>query len=839
MLSASLPTRSLSLNNGLVTRWLSRMLFLALAAGPLCAETTPFVPFDADGALGHATVTAIVVGPAGFLWIGTERGLFRYDGVAVVDASRTDPALPEDAVTALLTDRFGAMWVATRRSGLYRYDPAVRRFAVVDRIGGAAREITSLAADAEGRIWVGTRRAGALRYNPADGSVDRHEHDPLASASLGAPGVADIAVHPDGRVVVASPDRGLTVVHPDGRLSIHRFAVGATRGLPSDALTGLAVDASGALVVADRRGRAGRFDPGTGAYEPIAGAPRPGVAVTLLEATDDGALWIGWRDGRLARVSPDATETFAPPAPVVALVRDGAGLVWAGTFAGGLARYDPRADVFERMLVPAAGGRRRLVTSLAEDPDGTVWAGVDAEGLVALGPRSGAALPPDTDVELPGAPVVLDVHAGPDGIDLALGAAGHTRARVVSAADGAAPGGTARDGTAPDGTAPAAPAELPPVTSVYRDGGRLLLGTAGWGVVVNAPGREPVRHDLGGATVHAIESAGDGRFWIGTDGPELVLLSRDGGVVERVVLGAADAPEKAGPASDDTILTIDVQPDGTLWAAARRAGLFRYESDRGVTVRLRPGVDFEAQSLRGAVSDRLGGVWFTTSDGLYRLDERSGRLDRYSAADGAGMDEYASGAILRASDGTIYAGGPAGVVRFDPVGLGPAVYHPPVVIAAVSVAGEPVPWSDLAPAKGPHSHDPRVLTVRRGAAFSVTAASLDFSDPGSVRYAYRLVGTGDGRSRDAAWVDAGAGRTFSFARPAPGAYRLYVRGTNGDGVHVPEPAVLDVVVERPWWRTPGAIVIFVVAGMLVVTLVVGWVRARRALAGIDARISPR
>lgn len=810
------------------------MLFLALAAGPLCAETTPFVPFDADGALGHATVTAIAVGPAGFLWIGTERGLFRYDGVAVVHASRTDPALPEDAVTALLTDRFGAMWVATRRSGLYRYDPAVRRFAVVDRIGGAAREITSLAADAEGRIWVGTRRAGALRYNPADGSVDRHEHDPLASASLGAPGVADIAVAPDGRVVVASPDRGLTVVHPDGRLSIHRFAVGATRGLPSDELTGLAVDASGALIVADRRGRAGRFDPGTGAYEPIAGAPRPGVAVTLLESTDDGALWIGWRDGRLVRISPDATETFAPPAPVVALVRDGAGLVWAGTFAGGLARYDRRADLFERMLAPETGGRRRLVTSLAEGPDGTVWAGVDAEGLVALGPRSGAALAPETDVELPGAPVVLDVHAGPDGIDLALGAVGHARVRLVSAGDGAAPGGTA-----PGRTAPAAPPELPPVTSVRRDGGRLLLGTAGWGVVANTPGREPVRHDLGGATVHAIELGGDGRFWIGTDGPELVLLSPDGGVVERVGLGAGDAPDEAGSASGDAIRTIDVQPDGTVWAAARRAGLFRYEPDRGVTVRLRPGVDFEAQSLRGAVSDRRGGVWFTTSDGLYRLDERTGRLDRYSAADGTGMDEYASGAILRATDGTIYAGGPAGVVRFDPARLGPAVYHPPVVIAAVSVAGESVPWSDLAPAEGPHSHNPRVLTVRRGAAFSVTAASLDFSDPGSVRYAYRLVGTGDGRSRAAAWVEAGAGRTFSFAGPAPGAYRLYVRGTNGDGVPVPEPAVLDVVVEPSWWRTPGAIALFVLAGILVVTLFVGWVGARRALAGIDARLNPR
>lgn len=833
--------RSFSLNNAGVTRWFGPLLLTVFAAGLVCAQPSPFVPVGADDRLAHATVTAIAVGPHGFLWVGTRRGLFRYDGVTVTDASENEDTLPADTVTAILTDRFGAMWVGTRRSGLLRYDAVTRRFAAVEPDAARPlREITALAADSEGRIWVGTRAAGALRYNPADGSVERYDHDPFAPASLSSPVVVDVAVGSAGRVFVAGFDRGLSVVHPDGRVEVHRSRVGTDGGLPTDELAALAVEAGGTLVVADRGGGVGRFDPDSGAYEPVAGASRSGVPVTLLEATDDGSLWVGWRDGHLVSVDGEQIEAFAPPAPVVSLARDASGVVWVGTYAGGLARYHPRTRLFERRLDAPTGGRRRLVTSLAEGPGGTVWVGVDAEGLLELDPRSGTATPVALAGSLPAAPVVLDVDADADGIDLALGSGGHARLRAVpspalrpdgveGAASGQSPNTTRLELVQARSTSGA---RIPPVTRVRRDGERLLLGTSGWGLVVSESGDDPVRYDLDGESVSAIEVAGERRFWVGTDGPALVLFSPERGVVERVEIGENAAVE-------DAVWSIDVHPGGALWLAAREAGLARYDPERGVTARLRPGVDFDARSVRGAVSDRRGGVWFTTTDGLFRLDERTGRLDRYSAADGTGTDEYTAGAILRASDGTIYAGGPNGVVRFDPTLVRPSEYRPPVVIAAVTVAGRPVSWSDLAPTAGVRSHDPRLLTIRRGTAFAVTAASLDFSDPGSLRYAYRLVSTGRERSRSGAWIDAGADRTIGFAGLRPGSYRLYVRGTNGDGVFNPEPAVLDVTVVNEWWRTPGAVAASVATGVLVVVVFVGWIRARRALADLDARLNPR
>ena len=823
-----------------MTRLFGPLLFIALVAGFACAERSPFVPVGGDGPLRHATVTAIAVGPEGFLWIGTDRGLFRYDGVALLDAPRTDDSSttrdtpPDDAVTALLTDRFGVMWVGTRGSGLLRYDGATRRLtSVVADADRPVREVTALASDAGGRIWVGTSAGGAFRYTPADGSVERYDHDPLARASLGSPVVADLAVGADGRVFVASPDRGLSVVHRDGRVVVHRFRVGTDGGLPADELAALTVDAAGTLVVADRDGGVGRYDPDSGAYEPLGTEARPGVPVTLLAATEDGAVWVGWRDGRLVSVAGGRVEAFEVPGPVVSLARDASGLVWAGVYAGGIARYHPRTELFRRLLHEPAGARRRLVTSLAEGPDGTVWFGVDGEGLVAFDPRSGATTPLVVGDGLPGAPAVLDVDASLGALDLALGTAGYARVGPAPGA-GASPGGTGEPSARLESTWATfdGVAGLPPVTSVRRDGERLLLGTVGWGVVVHDPTGESVRHDLDGARVHAIARAGDRGFWIGTDGPALVLFDPDRGVVERQELDGDSA-------SGDAVLTIDVQPDGALWIAAREAGVMRYDPGRGVTARLLPGVDFDADSVRGAVTDRRGGVWFTTTDGLYRLDERSGRLDRYSSADGTGTDEYAAGAILRASDGTIYAGGPDGVVRFDPALVKPSDYRPPVAIVGLTVAGEPVSWADLAPADGARSSDPRALTIRRGTAFAVTAAALDFSDPASLRYAYRLVSTGDDRSRTGAWVDAGAQRTFGFAGLDPGSYRLHVRGTNGDGVPNPEPALLDVVVADPWWRTPGAVVLYATLAALVVAVFVGWLRARRALADVDAGLSPR
>ncbi len=823
-----------------MTRWFGPLLLTALVAAFACAEGSPFVPVGGDGPLRHATVTAIATGPEGFLWIGTDRGLFRYDGVALIEAPRIEDSsmtrgTPSgDTVTALLTDRFGVMWVGTRSSGLLRYDGATRRFtSVVADADRPVREVTALASDAAGGIWVGTSTAGAFRYNPADGSVERYDHDPLARASLGSPVVADLAVGDDGRVFVASPDRGLSVVHGDGRVVVHRFRAGTDGGLPTDELAALSVDDAGTLVVADRDGGVGRYDPDSGAYEPVATGARPDVPVTLLAATDDGALWVGWRDGRLVSVAGGRLEAFEVPGPVVSLARDASGLVWAGMYAGGIARYHPRSELFRRVLHKPSDARRRLVTSLAEGPDGTVWFGVDGEGLVAFDPRSETTTPVAVGDGLPGAPAVLDVDASAGALDLALGAAGYARVgRAPGAGD--SPGGTG-DPSARLESAWATldvVAGLPPVTSVRRDGERLLLGTVGWGVVVQEPSGESVRHDLGGATVRAIARAGDRGFWIGTDGPALVLFDPDRGLVERKEL-ACDS------VSGDAVLTIDVQPDGALWIAAREAGVIRYAPGHGVTARLQPGVDFDAASVRGAVADRRGGVWFTTTDGLYRLDERSGRIDRYSSADGTGTDEYAAGAILRASDGAIHLGGPDGVVRFDPAALEPSDYRPPVAIVGITVAGEPVSWADLAPADSARSSDPRALTVRPGTAFAVTVAALDFSDPASLRYAYRLVSTGDDRSRTAAWVDVGAERTFGFAGLDPGSYRLHVRGTNGDGVPNPESALLDVVVADPWWRTPAAVVLSASLAMLVAAVFVGWLRARRALADVDAGLSPR
>ncbi|MBU2180896.1 MAG: hypothetical protein KJ930_15825, partial [Gammaproteobacteria bacterium] len=115
--------------------------------------------------------TAIVQDAQGFLWIGTQHGLYRYDG-QVVESYRADPtdanSLSADWISSLLLDRRGQLWVGTRYGGLNLFDPTTERFSriAIPRSQGIVQqvEISALYQDKNLQIWVGTFGAGLYRW---------------------------------------------------------------------------------------------------------------------------------------------------------------------------------------------------------------------------------------------------------------------------------------------------------------------------------------------------------------------------------------------------------------------------------------------------------------------------------------------------------------------------------------------------------------------------------------------------------------------------------------------------------------------------------------------------
>lgn len=126
-----------------------------------------------------AQSTALVQDQQGFLWIGTQHGLYRFDGLQV-KAWQADPADPNalsaDWVSSLLVDRQGIIWIGTRYGGLNRFNPATEQFSRValPALQGEQQqvEISVLYQDDSGELWVGTYGGGLLRWEPKEARLE-------------------------------------------------------------------------------------------------------------------------------------------------------------------------------------------------------------------------------------------------------------------------------------------------------------------------------------------------------------------------------------------------------------------------------------------------------------------------------------------------------------------------------------------------------------------------------------------------------------------------------------------------------------------------------------------
>src|SRR6185369_130259 len=147
-------------------------------------DAVRFRTYSTPEGLSQATARAIAQDRDGFIWIGTQDGLNRFDGYGfkVYKHDRTDPAsLSHNHVWALLADPDGSLWVGTQAGGLNRYDPVLDRFTGYEATAGpdstASRLVTALARDKDGRIWV-ANGGGRLQW------VDR-VHERLIDTPLG------------------------------------------------------------------------------------------------------------------------------------------------------------------------------------------------------------------------------------------------------------------------------------------------------------------------------------------------------------------------------------------------------------------------------------------------------------------------------------------------------------------------------------------------------------------------------------------------------------------------------------------------------------------------------
>ncbi|MBZ0111916.1 MAG: hypothetical protein K8J08_05620 [Thermoanaerobaculia bacterium] len=787
----------------------------------------------------------------GFLWVGSQEGLYRFDG-SRFRSFRADPtdarALGGNYVRALLEDSDGYLWVGTYASGLNRFDPATETFVrfehspeIEDSL--PANGVLALLEDDRGRLWVGTYGGGLARLDLASANdaasdpvrFERFLHDPASETSLSDNTVQSILQRDDGSIWVATWGGGLNEMTSDGQFRHHRHDPSDDGSLSHDAAFSLLEDDQHRLWVGTWGGGLNLLETPATATAParfrrsslgLTSSSDEGLRITSLVQADDGSIWAGVYGEGLCNFDPETPDqavctSFDPADPttlsnanVFALYEDRQNLLWVGNYGVGVDRYDPltaRIQSFQHEPDTPHSLSYDDVMTLVEGKDGSVWIGTDGGGLDLM-----------TDVE--GSPhfdhfrqrnddpgslshdsvfALLEDQRG----EFWVGTFGGGLNRLVDSVEGEFqryPVDPERD----DATSSNSIWSLAP-----GDDGSLWIGTYGGGLDRMrgdplTPSFTHYRHDpsressLSHDFVTLVKEDRDGNLWVGTDGGGLNLLlvnERDRPVPDFVRFRhRADDP---GSLPHDIVYALHQSEDGTLWIGTMGGGLSRFEpgfekeDQRFTSYRVEQGLAHD--NVYGIVEDRDGILWLATGGGVSRFDPKTESFLRLDQQDGLGSKHY-NPAALATRSGWLIFGGNQGLDRFRPEAIRPSVDLPPVRLTELRLFNEPVPVSPAGDGVLEQSLTlTRTLDLSyRQSSLTFEFAALSFRQARENRFAYQLVGFDDD------WVRLGPDEHRAVYTNLPaGAYDFRVRASNHDGVWNEAGTSLEVRISPPWWRT--------------------------------------
>ena len=806
-------TSMLRLIHAALRRMLPRLLIVVLALG-LCAPAGAGAPrslrfqhLGVDEGLPQESVLSILQDRTGFMWLGTQAGLVRFDGYRT-RVFRNDPndaaSLVDNYVWASHEDEHGRLWFGTR-GGLVRFDEAGQKFIRYALSGPGERDVrnsavSSIVGDGKGGLWIGTGD-GLVHLDPASGAVRTLRHDAQDASSLRDDRVTALALDPRGGLWVGT-GIGLDVL-PAGGSGFDHYDVEGGGGHPDarrNAVTALSMGPRDTLWIGTAAGLdAWRLNDGPPQRRHLGARDGIGeVHVTRLYHDPGNNLWVGteleglkWRDPVTERFVGYANQPLdrhtLSDNQVTGILVDRTGTLWVGTQYGGVNRADLASGGFGRFAMDAARlaepGTRKI-RSVAVGADGRLWLGTMGGGLLHLEPISGRVEQIRHD---PGAAASL-----PDDVVTAV-LPGRGRLWVGS------PGGlswrdpaSGRFTPVPLGSA----AGANHIQYLMQDrAGNLWITTRG-GLFMLEPDGHTLhgwRHDpadpdsLGDNYGFGLLEDRQGAIWIGTENG-LDRFDRGSGTF----IHFRHDPRDAASLRHNRIYTLFESSHGDIWVGSA-AGLHRVLRGPGgaTAFRLYPVTGMREQVPIGAVlEDGQGMLWISSTVGLTRLDPASGKFKAYSSKDGLIDGSYFVGSAARGADGELHFGGINGMTSFQPEAIRENPFAPPVVITGFSVFNRPrLPDGFANTARA-------VALGYRDSVFTLEFAALHYADPASNRYAYRL------RGFDRDWTETGAGKRFAtYTNLDPGDYVFEVRAANKDGVWNEQPASLAISIAPPVWMT--------------------------------------
>jgi ligand-binding sensor domain-containing protein/signal transduction histidine kinase len=792
---------------------LANSFFFAVKAQQPSVKFTHLTNMDG---LSQSTVQAMVKDRYGFMWFGTQDGLNRYDGYTfkVYRHQPKDPgSLRRSNIMSLYEDRRGNLWVGTSNGALSLYDRNHDSFIHFKESDGefkglSQKSITTIYEDRQNNFWVGTYWKLNL-LDRESGKITQFAHDPADPASISGDGITSIFEDNKNNLWIGT-STGLNILDRKTNKFKRYFHDDTNPNTLSDNyVTVISEDDRGRLWIGTGKGL-NLFDPVTGTFTSFSHNQDDNTSIsdsriTTIEDAGNGKVWIGTgstlesfdTDKRIfIHFSSNADEptTLHRNANVMSMLLDKEGILWVGTYQGGINKYDKYLtyfDTYRNNISDQQSLSFNTVTSFAEKPGGDIWISTGG-GALNLWKRSTNQFvrysPEPGNKNSLSTVGLLCLYQSKRNDYLWIGTYGSCIDRYDPKTN------IFRHFTKGD-----APDQLnnDAVYAIFEDSrGNIWMGTNGGGVNILDPATGIIAkyltnpdnpNSLSGNYVRCFYEDKKGNIWVGTTSGLNVFDHRTQNFTRY--------DQSNTKLESDVIFSLYEDGKGNMWAGTLGGGLNLLDPRTKHVTIYTVNDGLPDNTINSILEDDKGNLWLSTNNGISCFDSQKGLFKNSSLHNGIQSFEFSQGAGLKTGKGEILFGGVNGFNSFHPGHQAENRNIPPVVITGFKLFNKTVIVDEE------NSLLKKDITLTRELTLSYNQsiitfefAALGFNASEKNQYSFMLEGF------DKKW-NTGYQRMATYTNLDPGEYIFKVKASNNDGIWNENTASIKITVTPPFWKT--------------------------------------
>jgi len=754
-----------------------------------------------DG-LSHNTIYCIIQDQAGYIWIGTQDGLNKYDGYSFevyrsYDLANNSTGFIGKNISSLFEDTKGNLWVGTKKRGINFKEKSNDQFVNLQSDSAFASingfDISSLFEDQVGNIWITTVGAGVLKYHPPTKVSQIFNQK---NSNLSSDVAFDVVEDKYGTIWVAAAGGGLNFLNKENQFELshemlpnHPNMGGFRKKLfLDDEFLWVGTEGTGLyqMNLTDRSYH--HFAPGNGKKAISSNVVRD------IKKTKDGKLLIA-TDGGGLNIYNTLTEeisiynyevdekTALNSNALLCLSEDRTGNIWMGTFNGGINIYKPSKTWFEFLIPSSIRGndlQHRSILSIFQSKYNNILIGTDGGGLNWLNQNNdhfenpSFIHDPTEPTSIAGNVVKTIFEDSQDQIWLGIFGKGldlydaktqsfqhiiKDQSNVWSIAE--------------------------------RQDGKLLIATMGNGIKLLDPenlNTSSFLRDSVDTNIMTIFTDQADQLWIGSAYSGLYLWQE----TTKQLIHYKNNPIDSFSLSNDEIRTIFQGSNGEIWIGTEGGGLNRWLGE-GEFERINTTDGLIANSVMGITEDKNGLIWITTFEGISQFNLENRIIKNYGFRNFQNTNQFNQDAILTDKNGKLFFGGINGLHAIWPEKLTENNEQPELIFTDFKIYNKSIAVGELPDGRvvldQPIENSKEVWLSYLDQSFSIEFTAIDYTNPLANKFAYQMEGFNEN------WQFTSAEQhSATYTNLDPGTYVFNV-------IYKEKFTSITIHIKPPFWQT--------------------------------------